>query len=156
MLRISVKLTLLAIAVSLLIVLPTTILAFQSRPLQRHQEVAEAEAQSRNLELINSVSKLRLAGAEASAARWWAERYQQVVKLENSLDIKEATASLLKNIMPNLGTLMIYIMITRLLAEAASSTMVNAPNIATTGFFAAVQHIYWRHRWTGRAICRCI
>ena len=138
MLRISVKLTLLAIAVSLLIVLPTTILAFQSRPLQRHQEVAEAEAQSRNLELINSVSKLRLAGAEASAARWWAERYQQVVKLENSLDIKEATASLLKNIMPNLGTLMIYIMITRLLAEAASSTMVNAPNIGQQlGFFAA-------------------
>lgn len=138
MLRISVKLTLLAIAISMLIVVPTTILALQSRPLQRHQEVAEAEAQSRNLELINSVSKLRLAGAEAPAARWWAERYQQVVNLENSLDIKEATASLLNNIMPNLGTLMIYIMITRLLAEAASSTMVNAPNIGQQlGFFAA-------------------
>lgn len=138
MLRISVKLTLLAIAISVLIVLPTTILALQSRPLQRHQEVAEAEAQSRNLELINSVSKLRLAGAEAPAARWWAERYQQVVNLENSLDIKEATAALLKNIMPNLGTLMIYIMITRLLAEAASSNLVNAPNIGQQlGFFAA-------------------
>ena len=103
MLRISVKLTLLAIAIAMLIVVPTTILALQSRPLQRHQEVAEAEAQSRNLELINSVSKLRLAGAEAPAARWWAERCQQVVNLENSLDIKEATASLLNNIMPNLG-----------------------------------------------------
>ena len=138
MLRISVKLTLLAIAVSLLIVVPTTILALQSRPLQRHQEEAEAEAQSRNLELINSVSKLRIAGAEAPAAQWWAERYQQVVKLENSLDIKEATAALLQNIVPNLGTLMIYIMITRLLAEAASSTMVNAPNIGQQlGFFAA-------------------
>ena len=138
MLRISVKLTLLAIAVSLLIVLPTTILAFQSRPLQRHQEVAEAEAQSRNLELINSVSKLRLAGAEASAARWWAERYQQVVKLENSLTSKKQQLHYFKNIIPNLGTLMIYIMITRLLAEAASSTMVNAPNIGQQlGFFAA-------------------
>jgi ATP-binding cassette subfamily B protein len=138
MLRISVKLTVLAIAVAVLIVVPTTFLALQSRPLQRHQEVAEAEAQSRNLELINSVSKLRLAGAEAPAARWWAERYQQVVNLENSLDVKEASAALLQNIMPNLGTLMIYIMITRLLAEAASSTMVNAPNIGQQlGFFAA-------------------
>ena len=138
MLRISVKLTVLAIAVAVLIVVPTTILALQSRPLQRHQEVAEADAQSRNLELINSVSKLRLAGAEAPAARWWAERYQQVVNLENSLDVKEASASLLQTIMPNLGTLMIYIMITRLLAEAASSTMVNAPNIGQQlGFFAA-------------------
>jgi ATP-binding cassette subfamily B protein len=100
--------------------------------------VAEADAQSRNLELINSVSKLRLAGAEAPAARWWAERYQQVVNLENSLDVKEASASLLQNIMPNLGTLMIYIMITKLLAEAASSTMMNAPNIGQQlGFFAA-------------------
>lgn len=138
MLRISVKLTLLAIAVSALILIPTAILAFQSRPLQRHQEAAEAAAQSCNLELINSVSKLRLAGAEARAARWWAERYRQVVNLENSLDIKESTAELLKNIMPNLGTLMIYIMITRLLAEAASSSLLNAPNIGQQlGFFAA-------------------
>lgn len=138
MLRISVKLTLLAIAISALILLPTTILAIQSRPLQRHQEVIEAEAQSRNLELINSVSKLRLAGAEAPAARWWADRYRQVVNLENSLDIKEATAELLKTIMPNLGTLMIYIMITRLIAEALSSNLVNAPNVGQQlGFFAA-------------------
>ncbi len=138
MLRISVKLTLLAIAISALLVVPTTILAQQTRPLQRHQEVAEADAQSRNLELINSVSKLRLAGAEATAARWWAERYQQVVNLENSLDIKEATASLLQNIMPNLGTLMIYIMMTMLIAEAASSRLINAPNIGQQlGFFAA-------------------
>ena len=138
MLRISVKLTLLAVAISLLILLPTALMAWQSRPLQRHQEVAKAAAQGRNLELINSVSKLRLAGAEAAAARWWAEKYQQVVKLENALDIKEATAELLKNIMPNLGTLMIYILMTKLLAEAASSELLNAPNIGQQlGFFAA-------------------
>lgn len=138
MLKISVKLTLLAVAISALIALPTLLLALQSRKLQRHQEVAESEAQSRNLELINSVSKLRLAGAEAPAARWWADRYRQVVNLESSLDAKEASAELIKNIMPNLGTLMIYIMITRLIAEAASSNLVNAPNIGQQlGFFAA-------------------
>ena len=138
MLKISVKLTLLAIAISALIALPTIILALQSRKLQRHQEVAESEAQSRNLELINSVSKLRIAGAETAAARWWGERYKQVINLESSLDAKEATAELIKNIIPNLGTMMIYIMITRLLSEAATSNLINAPNIGQQlGFFAA-------------------
>ena len=138
MLKISVKLTLLAVTLSAFIALPTILLAIQSRKLKRHQEVAESEAQSRNLELINSVSKLRIAGAEAQAARWWAEPYKQIVSLENAIDAKEATAELIKNVMPNLGTLMIYIMITRLIAEAAASNMINAPNIGQQlGFFAA-------------------
>lgn len=138
MLKISVKLTLLAITLAAFIALPTILLAIQSRKLKRHQEMAESEAQSRNLELINSVSKLRIAGAEAQAARWWAEPYKQVVSLENAIDAKEATAELIKNVMPNLGTLMIYIMITRLIAEAAASNMINAPNIGQQlGFFAA-------------------
>ena len=62
MLRISVKLTALALVVAGLLLIPTAIIGIQSRPLQRHQEVAEAQAQSRNLELLNAVSKLRLAG----------------------------------------------------------------------------------------------
>ena len=62
MLRISVKLTALALVVAALILLPTALIGLQARPLQRHQEEAEGQAQSRNLELIGSVSKLRLAG----------------------------------------------------------------------------------------------
>ena len=138
MLKISVKLTLLAITLSAFIALPTILLAIQSRKLMRHQETAESEAQSRNLELINSVSKLRIAGAEAQAAKWWAEPYKRVVSLENAIDAKEATAELINSVMPNLGTLMVYIMITRLIAEAAASNMINAPNIGQQlGFFAA-------------------
>ena len=87
MLRISVKLTLLAVFVSFLMLIPTIIVAIQSRPLQRHQEKEEADAEGRNLELINSVSKLRLAGAEAAAARWWAQPYKRVVNLETALDL---------------------------------------------------------------------
>ena len=138
MLRISVKLTLLAVVVAALIVLPTALMALQSRPLQRHQEVAEAAAQSRNLELISSVSKLRLAGAEAAAARWWAQKFQQVIALEDSLDAKQATAKLLKAVMPNLGTLLVYILITKLIAEATASATLTAPNVGQQlGFFAA-------------------
>ena len=60
MLRISVKLTALALLVAALILLPTALIGLQSRPLQRHQEEAEGQAQSRNLELIGSVSKSKM------------------------------------------------------------------------------------------------
>ena len=138
MLRISVKLTALALVVAALILLPTALIGLQSRPLQRHQEEAEGQAQSRNLELIGSVSKLRVAGAETAAARWWGKEFQKIVALENALDAKEATAALLRGVMPNLGTLLVYIVITRLIAEAAGSTTLNAPNVGQLlGFFSA-------------------
>ncbi len=138
MLRISVKLTALALLVAALILLPTALIGLQSRPLQRHQEEAEGQAQSRNLELIGSVAKLRLAGAESAAARWWGQEFQKIVELENALDAKEATAALLRAVMPNLGTLLVYIVITRLIAEAASSPSLNAPNVGQLlGFFSA-------------------
>jgi len=124
--------------VAALILLPTALIGLQSRPLQRHQEEAEGQAQSRNLELISSVSKLRLAGAETAAARWWGQEFQKIVELENALDAKEATAALLNGVMPNLGTLLLYIVITRLIAEAASSPSLNAPNVGQLlGFFSA-------------------
>lgn len=138
MLRISVKLTALALVVAALILLPTALIGLQSRPLQRHQEEAEGQAQSRNLELIGAVAKLRLAGAENAAARWWGREFQKIVELENALDAKEATATLLQTVMPNLGTLLVYIVITRLIGEAASSPSLNAPNVGQLlGFFSA-------------------
>ena len=138
MLRISVKLTGLSILIAALILLPTLILALQSRPLQRRQEEAEGQAQSRNLELIGAVSKLRIAGAETRAAQWWAEQYKKVVNLENLVDAKEATATLLQDVMPNLGTLLLYIVITKLISEATLSQQINAPNVGQLlGFFSA-------------------
>ncbi|WP_413295959.1 ATP-binding cassette domain-containing protein [Synechococcus sp. MIT S9452] len=138
MLRISVKLTLLAVFVSFLMLIPTIIVAIQSRPLQRHQEKEEADAEGRNLELINSVSKLRLAGAEAAAARWWAQPYKRVVNLETALDVKGAVSDLLEDVIPNLGTLLLYIVVTKLIAEAAATPRISAPNIGQLlGFFSA-------------------
>lgn len=138
MLRISVKLTALALVVAALILLPTALIGLQSRPLQRQQEEAEGQAQSRNLELLGAVAKLRLAGAEQAAARWWGQEFQKIVNLENALDAKEASASLLKAVMPNLGTLLVYIVVTRLIAEAANAPTLNAPNVGQLlGFFSA-------------------
>ncbi|HGY5549626.1 MAG TPA: ATP-binding cassette domain-containing protein, partial [Prochlorococcus sp.] len=138
MLKISVKLTLLAFVISLMVLLPTALIGMQTRPLIRQQEEGQGQAQSRNLELISSVPKLRLAGAEAAASRWWGEQFQRVVALENAVDIKEATAEILQNVMPNLGQLLLFIVITKLIAEAAISPALNAPNVGQLlGFFSA-------------------
>lgn len=138
MLNISTQLTILAVIISLLILLPTVILSIQARPLQRRQEEAEAQAQSRNLELISSVTKLRIAGAETAAAKWWADQYRIIVNQEYLIDAKEATSNLLQTIIPNLGTLLIYIMVTKIISESTQNPQINAPNIGELlGFFTA-------------------
>jgi len=138
LLKISVKLTLLAFVIALMLLVPTALVGLQSRPLQRRQEDCDGQAQSRNLELISSVAKLRLAGAETRAASWWAEPFRRSIVLEQALDAKEAIGVLLGSVMPNLGTLLLYIVITRLIAEAATSPAISAPNAGELlGFFAA-------------------
>lgn len=138
LLKISVKLTLLAFVIALMLLVPTAIVGIQSRPLQRKQEEIDGEAQTRNLELISSVSKLRLAGAETRAAQWWAEQFRRTIVLEQALDAKEAIAKLLGSIIPDLGNLLLYVVITRLLAEAATTPSLQAPNAGQLlGFFSA-------------------
>ena len=138
LLKISVKLTLLAFVIAMMLLIPTAILGILSRPLQRRQEEINGQAQSRNLELISSVSKLRLAGAETRAALWWAEQFRHTVVLEEALDAKEAIVKMLGTIIPNLGNLLLYVVITKLLAEAAVMPSLSAPNTGQLlGFFAA-------------------
>lgn len=138
LLKISVKLTLLAFVIALMLLVPTAIVGIQTRPLQRKKEEVEAQAQTRNLELISSVSKLRVAGAETRAANWWAEQFRRSVVLEEAIDAKEAVGKLLGSIIPNLGNLLLYIVITKLISEATKTPDLTAPNIGQLlGFFSA-------------------
>lgn len=138
MLRISVKLTFLAFIISLILIIPTVLIGLQSRPIERKQQEIEGEAQSKNLELINSVSKLRLSGAEYDASRWWAQSFKRIINLEIILDAKESVSQILQSIVPNLGNLLLYIVITKLGSEALLKSSINSPNIGQLlGFFAA-------------------
>lgn len=138
LLKISVKLTLLAFVIALMLLVPTAIVGIQTRPLQRKKEEVEAQAQTRNLELISSVSKLRVAGAETRAANWWAEQFRRSVVLEEAIDAKEAIGELLSSIIPNLGNLLLYIVITKLISEAIKTPDLTAPNVGQLlGFFSA-------------------
>ena len=139
MLRISVKLTALALLLAVFLVVPTVWIGRRYQRLERRREEELAEASSRNLELITSVAKLRLAGVETAAARHWWQPYQQAITSGFRLEAQAAQAGLLQTVMPNLGTLLLFILITRLVAEAAASPAgPQAPNIGELlGFFAA-------------------
>jgi ATP-binding cassette subfamily B protein len=139
MLRISVKLTALAVLLAVFLVVPTVWIGRRYQRLERRREEDLAEASSRNLELITSVAKLRLAGVETAAARHWWQPYQQAITSGYRLEAQAAQAGLLQTVIPNLGTLLLFILITRLVAEAAASPSgPQAPNIGELlGFFAA-------------------
>lgn len=138
MLRISAKLTGLAVLLAALLVLPTVWLGRRCRRWERQREESLAEASGRNLELITSVAKLRLAGAEAAAARHWWQPYGRALAAGLAAESRAALAGLLQTVIPNLGTLLLFVMITQLVAEAAASPALRAPDIGELfGFFSA-------------------
>jgi ATP-binding cassette subfamily B protein len=140
MLRISVKLTLLAVVLALLLLAPTLLLALDGRRLERKAQEAGSLATGHSLELISAVSKLRIAGAEPAALRWWSQDFRRSVVYEQAQRAREATSALLQAITPHLGTLLLFITITRLGAEAAAAPAGSpaAPNIGQLlGFLAA-------------------
>ncbi len=138
MLRISVKLTLLAVVLALALVGPTVWIGRRTLRLERKREEQLAEAGSRNLELITSVSKLRLAGVEASAARHWWEPYGASIRSGYNVQVRSALAGLLQTVVPNLGVLLLFILITRLVDDALTQPLQRVPDVGELlGFFSA-------------------
>jgi ATP-binding cassette subfamily B protein len=138
MLRISAVLTLLAVVLALLLVGITVGIGRGTLRLERRREELLAEAGSRNLELINSVSKLRLAGVEAAALRHWWEPYGQAIHTGTAVEARTALVSVLQGVVPNLGVMLLILLITRLVADAALQPDLRAPNVGQLlGFFSA-------------------
>ena len=138
MLRISAILTLLAVVLALLLVGTTVWIGRRTLRLERQREELLAEAGSRNLELISSVSKLRLAGVEAAALRHWWEPYGKAIQTGTTVEARSSLAALLQSVVPNLGVLLLFILITRLVADAALEPARRAPNVGQLlGFFSA-------------------
>lgn len=138
MLKISKVLTALAVALALLLLIPTGVVGWQSRRFERRRESAAAEASSTNLELISSVAKLRVAGAETRAARHWGEAYSPSVAYAFALDARAGISELLQTIVPGLGQLLLYMVIARLIADAARNPGSPAPDLGELlGFFSA-------------------
>ena len=140
MLRISPALTLLTLAMAALVLLPTLLIGWQSQAIERRRLETAGAASSRNLELISSVGKLRLAGAEAAAARYWGEMYRRTISASFVLDEKAETSALLQIGVPALGTLLLYLFIPlpQQVAAQAAGAATPTPNLGDLiGFFSA-------------------
>lgn len=138
MLRISAVLTALALVLAVILVATTVWIGRRSLRLERRREELLAEAGSRNLELIHSVAKLRLAGVEAAAIAHWWEPYGAAIRTGFAIQSRTALAALLQTVVPNLGVLLLFILITRLVADAALQPAKRAPNVGELlGFFSA-------------------
>ena len=138
MLRISVPLTALALLLAAVLVGSTVWIGRGAMRLERRREEQEGEANSRNLELIGNVAKLRLAGVEEAAARHWWAPYRAGIDTGYALEERTALAGLFTTLLPSVGTLLLFLVITRLVAEAGRNQALSVPNVGELlGFFSA-------------------
>jgi len=117
----SVKLALVAVAVALVAIVVTTIsgvlLVRKFRPLLALQ----GNIFGQTVQLINGISKLRVAGGEERAFASWSKNYSRQVKLELSTQNVEDAVALFNTVMPTLTSALLFWFTISLLTEAQTS-----------------------------------
>jgi len=117
----SVKLALVAVVVALIAIAVTTIsgilLLRKTRPLLELQGTIFGQT----VQLINGISKLRVAGAEERAFASWSKNYSRQVKLNLSTQFIEDLVVLFNTAMPTLTSGVLFWFTMALLAEAQKS-----------------------------------
>ncbi len=98
----SAKLAVLALLVALLIASVTVISGVVLLKKQAPLLVLDGELYGLMVQLINGVSKLRIAGAEPRAFAQWAERYRQQLQLEMSTQRLEDAVSVFNTAVPTI------------------------------------------------------
>ena len=104
----STQLALVALAVAAITVIVTTVLGVfllrQFRPLLE----LEGEIFGLMVQLINGVSKLRVAAAEERAFAAWAKKYRQQMKLTLSSQIIEDSLNVFNTVMPTVTAVLLF------------------------------------------------
>ena len=117
----SVKLALVAVVVALIAIAVTTIsgllLLRKTRPLLELQGTIFGQT----VQLINGISKLRVAGAEERAFATWSKNYSRQVKLNLSTQSIEDLVVLFNTVMPTLTSGVLFWFTMGLLTEAQTS-----------------------------------
>ncbi|MBE9138847.1 NHLP bacteriocin export ABC transporter permease/ATPase subunit [Nodosilinea sp. LEGE 07088] len=117
----SAKLALIAVVAALLAALVTAgsgiLLIRKVRPLLELQ----GSIFGHTVQLINGISKLRVAGAEERAFATWSKRYSQQVKLDLSTEHIEDAVELFNTLMPTLTSAALFWFTVQLLSEAQTN-----------------------------------
>lgn len=129
----NIKLALIAVAVAIVVVLVTsisgTILMGKVRPLLE----IEGNIFGQIVQLINGISKLRVAGAEERAFAAWSKNYSRQIELELSTQLVEDIVALFNTVMPTIISGVLFWFTLKLLTEAQTQGEVGL----TVGTFLA-------------------
>ena len=114
----SIKLALVAVAVAVVTIAFTSvsgaILVRKVRPLLELQ----GNIFGQTVQLINGISKLRIAGAEERAFATWSKTYSRQIKLELSTQLIEDIVALFNTVMPTLTSAVLFWFTLQLITEA--------------------------------------
>lgn len=129
----SFKLALVAIAVAIISLIVTIIAGIlilrKQRPLLEIQGVIFGTM----VQLINGISKLRVAGAEERAFAYWSKKYSQQVKLELSTQFVEDLMALFNTVMPTITSAVLFWFVVGMLTDDAKG---NSDGFSTGTFLA--------------------
>ncbi|WP_414582709.1 NHLP bacteriocin export ABC transporter permease/ATPase subunit [Scytonema sp. PCC 10023] len=117
----NVTLALVAVAVAIIAIIVTTV--YGTVLLRKVRPLLELQGNifGQTVQLINGISKLRVAGAEEHAFAIWSKNYSRQIKLELSTQKIEDSVTLFNTVMPTLTSAMLFWFATQQLAQAQTS-----------------------------------
>lgn len=132
----SSSLAVLALFVALLVMGVTVVSGILLLKKQRPLLELDGEIYGLMVQLINGVSKLRLAGAEPRAFAQWAQRYRQQLKLDISTQKLEDGVDIFNTVMPTLTSIGMFAIATTLVGLDQSAGLSSGTFLAFVAAFA--------------------
>ncbi|ESA38528.1 abc transporter atp-binding protein [Leptolyngbya sp. Heron Island J] len=121
------KLAVLALAVALLIMVVTVTSGALLLKKQRPMLELRGELYGLMVQLINGVSKLRIAGAESRAFAQWGDKYRRLLQIELSTQRLEDSVNVFNTVIPTVTTIALF---------WVASTLVGPLELSTGRFLA--------------------
>ncbi|MEL7507715.1 MAG: NHLP bacteriocin export ABC transporter permease/ATPase subunit [Cyanobacteria bacterium J06554_1] len=116
------KLAALALAVALLIMVVTITSGALLLKKQRPMLEIRGELYGLMVQLINGVSKLRIAGAESRAFAQWGDKYRQLLQIELSTQQLEDAVNVFNSVIPTVTTIALFWVASTLVGPFSLST----------------------------------
>lgn len=132
----SAKLAVLALFVALLVMSVTIVSGLFLLKKQRPLLALDGELYGLMVQLINGVSKLRIAGAEPRAFAQWGQKYKKQLRLELSTQKLEDAVAIFNTAMPTLTAIGLYGIATTLIDPAGTGGLTSGTFLAFGAAFA--------------------
>ena len=104
----SLPLALVGIGLTFLAVIVTATSSLLLIPKERQMETGEGDINGLTVELINGVSKLRVAAAEGRAFAAWAKKYSQQIKLRTGIKRIDDSVSVFNEALPLVSSILMF------------------------------------------------